>query len=187
MRNMALIAFGVLIALAGLGAYWYWTTTPRYALWTLDRAVRTGDPGTFDRHVDMDSIITASVKQTIDAKARETGLPLGRLFAAFPGAPLGKVAGGVIRETLRDQILTGPPADGALSIHDVAFADATISTINETNARATIPITPQNSDITYEARVTLIRTGNIWRIIEVTNPETLLPLVEDYMGEFAPF
>lgn len=186
MRYIASGIVGGLIVVAVLAGCWYWTTTPQYMLWAIDRAVRTGDPGTFDRHVDLDSIITSGVQAAIDAKSRESGLPLGTLLSQFPGAPLGNIAGGLARERVRTQILEGHDPAGGLTVHDVAFAHGQITETNETNARARIPIHAPGKDVIYEAEVKLVRTGDVWRITEVLNPEALLPLVEDYLDGFNP-
>ncbi|HMM22959.1 MAG TPA: DUF3298 and DUF4163 domain-containing protein [Selenomonadales bacterium] len=61
------------IIIAGLGFYFlYWRNTPEYSLQVIAKAIRTHDLATFEKYVDMDSLISRAIDQTIDAVTNNT-------------------------------------------------------------------------------------------------------------------
>lgn len=57
----------------GLG-YWYWTTTPSYALSQIVASVKNKDCDTFERYVDIDSIVYRAIDDILRGPARESGM-----------------------------------------------------------------------------------------------------------------
>lgn len=62
-----------LTVVVGLG-YWYWTTTPSYALSQIVASVKNRDPDTFQRYVDIDSVTDRAIDELLHGPARESGI-----------------------------------------------------------------------------------------------------------------
>lgn len=63
----------ILTAVIGL-VYWYWTTTPGYALTQIVAAVKNKDPDTFEKYVDIENISYHAVDDLLHGPARESGM-----------------------------------------------------------------------------------------------------------------
>lgn len=63
----------VLTAVIGL-VYWYWTTTPGYALTQIVAAVKNKDPDSFEKYVDIENISYHAVDDLLHGPARESGM-----------------------------------------------------------------------------------------------------------------
>lgn len=63
----------ILTAVIGL-VYWYWTTTPGYALTQIVAAVKNRDPETFEKYVDIENISYHAVDDLLHGPARESGM-----------------------------------------------------------------------------------------------------------------
>lgn len=66
-------------AIFGL-AYWYWTTTPTYALSQIVSAVKNSDIETFEKYVDLESISYRAIDDLLHGPATESGM-----FGKFDG------------------------------------------------------------------------------------------------------
>lgn len=55
-------------------AYWYWTTTPSYALSQIVGAVKNRDCETFEKYVDIESIAYRAIDDVLHGPARESGV-----------------------------------------------------------------------------------------------------------------
>ena len=55
-------------------AYWYWTTTPSYALSQIVGAVKNKDCETFEKYVDIESIAYRAIDDVLHGPARESGM-----------------------------------------------------------------------------------------------------------------
>lgn len=55
-------------------AYWYWTTTPTYALSQIVGAVRNKDTETFEKYVDVETIAYRAIDDVLHGPARESGM-----------------------------------------------------------------------------------------------------------------
>ncbi len=55
-------------------AYWYWTTTPSYALSQIVGAVKNRDCETFEKYVDIESIAYRAIDDVLHGPARESGM-----------------------------------------------------------------------------------------------------------------
>lgn len=55
-------------------AYWYWTTTPSYALSQIVVSVKNRDPETFEKYVDIESIVFRAIDDLLHGPARESGV-----------------------------------------------------------------------------------------------------------------
>lgn len=55
-------------------AYWYWTTTPTYALSQIVGAVKNKDTETFEKYVDIESIAYRAIDDVLHGPARESGM-----------------------------------------------------------------------------------------------------------------
>lgn len=55
-------------------AYWYWTTTPSYALSQIVGAVKNKDVETFEKYVDIESIAYRAIDDVLHGPARESGM-----------------------------------------------------------------------------------------------------------------
>lgn len=55
-------------------AYWYWTTTPSYALSQIVVSVKNKDPETFEKYVDIESIVYRAIDDLLHGPARESGV-----------------------------------------------------------------------------------------------------------------
>ncbi|MBY0551905.1 MAG: hypothetical protein K2W95_31770 [Candidatus Obscuribacterales bacterium] len=63
----------ILTAVIGL-VYWYWTTTPGYALTQIVAAIKNKDPDTFEKYVDIENISYHAVDDLLHGPARESGM-----------------------------------------------------------------------------------------------------------------
>lgn len=71
-RKKYFIVFGIIgIIITGALGYWYWTKTPQYSLKLVQEAVVKHDLATFDKLVDLDTIIPRAIDQLIDAKMND--------------------------------------------------------------------------------------------------------------------
>lgn len=60
---------------AALGlVYWYWTTTPSYAVQQIVNSVRSHDVETFTRYVDLDTMGERALDEIIHGPAKDSGL-----------------------------------------------------------------------------------------------------------------
>lgn len=48
--------------------YWYWLRTPQYSLKVIKEAVETHDLGKFEKHVDIDTLVSRLVDQLLDTR-----------------------------------------------------------------------------------------------------------------------
>ena len=55
-------------------AYWYWTTTPTYALSQIVASVKNKDTETFEKYVDIESIAYRAIDDVLHGPARESGV-----------------------------------------------------------------------------------------------------------------
>jgi len=55
-------------------SYWYWTTTPTYALSQIVGAVKNKDTETFEKYVDVESIAYRAIDDVLHGPARESGM-----------------------------------------------------------------------------------------------------------------
>jgi len=55
-------------------SYWYWTTTPTYALSQIVGAVKNKDSETFEKYVDVESIAYRAIDDVLHGPARESGM-----------------------------------------------------------------------------------------------------------------
>jgi hypothetical protein len=55
--------------------YWYWTTTPAYAINSIIDAVRHHDKQTFEKYVDIDQLASHAFDDIVEGPAREQLLP----------------------------------------------------------------------------------------------------------------
>ena len=55
-------------------AYWYWTTTPSYALSQIVGAVKNRDCETFEKYVDIESVAYRAIDDVLHGPARESGM-----------------------------------------------------------------------------------------------------------------
>jgi hypothetical protein len=70
-RNL-LLALMLLAVCAG-GGFWYWTTTPQYAMQQVSKAIREHDVDTFNNWVDVQSVASAAVDDTLAEPVRAVG------------------------------------------------------------------------------------------------------------------
>lgn len=63
----------ILTAVVGL-VYWYWTTTPGYALTQIVSSVVNKDPDTFEKYVDIENITYHAIDDLLHGPARESGI-----------------------------------------------------------------------------------------------------------------
>ncbi|MBX9686506.1 MAG: DUF2939 domain-containing protein [Candidatus Obscuribacterales bacterium] len=55
-------------------AYWYWTTTPTYALSQIVAAVKNKDTESFEKYVDIESIAYRAIDDVLHGPAKESGM-----------------------------------------------------------------------------------------------------------------
>ena len=79
----------VLLALVGVGGYYYWTTTPEYSLQKILTALEEHDVDTFEKHVDIENFVESAIDQFMLQTLSETTDPeksglesLGNLLGA---------------------------------------------------------------------------------------------------------
>lgn len=83
--------------------YWYWTTTPTYALSQIVGAVRNKDTETFEKYVDLESIAYRAIDDVLHGPAKESGM-LGK-FDSMIGAGIIGIFKPEIAEIARTQVL----------------------------------------------------------------------------------
>jgi hypothetical protein len=92
-----LTLFLIVVALAG-GGYWYWTTTPGYAVLQIKDALKEHDVAKFNKYVDLDSVASNVIDVFVQT-------PMG-IFDAF--GPVGRIVGvglvGFVKPQLVDAI-----------------------------------------------------------------------------------
>lgn len=84
-------------------AYWYWTTTPTYALSQIVGAVRNRDTETFEKYVDVESIAYRAIDDVLHGPAREAGM-FGK-FDSMIGVGIIGLFKPEIAEIARNQVL----------------------------------------------------------------------------------
>src|ERR1700722_18471352 len=71
-----LFPIALLIGVVGL-AFWYWTTTPSYAVNSLVESLRHHDAQQFEKYVDVDSLASHAFDDLLEGPARDE--VLGRM------------------------------------------------------------------------------------------------------------
>lgn len=84
-------------------AYWYWTTTPTYALSQIVAAVKNKDSETFEKYVDIESIAFRAIDDVLHGPARESGM-LGN-FDSMIGVGIIGIFKPEIAEIAKTQVL----------------------------------------------------------------------------------
>lgn len=80
-KNVILIVVGlIIIGLAGY--YWHWTHSPKYSLWQIKKAVKTHDMDSFNKYVDIESVVDRLIDQALEGKLGETKAPSNQWEAA---------------------------------------------------------------------------------------------------------
>lgn len=84
-------------------AYWYWTTTPTYALSQIVAAIKNKDSETFEKYVDIESIAFRAIDDVLHGPARESGM-LGN-FDSMIGVGIIGIFKPEIAEIAKTQVL----------------------------------------------------------------------------------
>jgi hypothetical protein len=66
----AIYPLAMLTAVVGL-VYWYWTTTPQYALAAVVMSVKNHDTAMFEKYVDVDTVAARAFDDVVDGPARK--------------------------------------------------------------------------------------------------------------------
>lgn len=101
--KIVLISTALLIVLAVIGGYWYWTTTPNYSIQQIKKSIENHDVTTFKKHVDTKSLSNRFVDDVIDRTTNEN-LSSGELDSAL-GAGIAKMMKPRLTEALEEQII----------------------------------------------------------------------------------
>lgn len=70
-RKLLIIIVALLVILTGISGYWYWTRTPQYSLDTIRNAIVNHDVILFEKHVDLDSLLSSAIDQAVEAKLKD--------------------------------------------------------------------------------------------------------------------
>ncbi|MBY0359101.1 MAG: DUF2939 domain-containing protein [Candidatus Obscuribacterales bacterium] len=139
-------------------AYWYWTTTPSYALSQIVASVKNRDPETFQRYVDIDSITDRAIDELLHGPARESGI-----FNNL-GNPLGVGIIGFFKPEI---------ADIARSQISNYIAKGNLS--NEELTQKTVVVPAISNTISAPVQPSAIQTAPTATIQPVTTPAPLQP------------
>jgi hypothetical protein len=191
--------FLILLVLVGGLGYWYWTTTPEYAIEQVRNSVRDHDLVKFQKYADTDAIASNMVDDFLAKPMQEvlgTGL-LGRfLTAGLVSMFKQEMVTGTKEQILRfvetgdfvDRSKAIDPGssptpleqvDKRLGFRNHAFKE--IQSIHKDGKIATVDILVHNQvynkDLTVELKMHDL--GRIWRVTELSNlPEITAKIVE---------
>lgn len=71
-RNKKYFLIGlVVLIIAACAGYWYWLQTPQYSLKMVRTAISNHDLTLFQKHVDVDSLVSRAIDQIIDSKMND--------------------------------------------------------------------------------------------------------------------
>lgn len=189
MSKTAKAGIGMLVVvLCAVGFYFlYWTKTPTYSLNLIRESIQKHDVATFEKHVDMDSLYTKAVDDSIVAMDKiQGGDTLSNPFVAGFVQMLKPVAVEALKAATiaavegKDETTTETKkndgsnfASGLRSKTDIE--DATIkdvSTISNEGNEAVVAITLNNKklgkDFTVNLKMAKLDDGT-WKVKEVTN------------------
>lgn len=84
-NNKKLVVVGLIILLVAgaIGGYIYWLRTPQYSLNQIKKAVEQHDLVTFEKHVDIDSLVTRFIDQAISKEMGDSNEDIDTLAAGF--------------------------------------------------------------------------------------------------------
>lgn len=124
----------ILTAVIGL-AYWYWTTTPGYALTQIVLAVKNKDADNFEKYVDIENIAYHAVDDLLHGPARDSGM-FGN-FDNMIGVGIISLFKPEIAEIARSQVLNFIKAGAAANVlpgkSQPAISDASTGTTSQTS------------------------------------------------------
>lgn len=207
MRRTHFFLAGLIVLTGGVGlAGWnIFTGSPKYALAQVRTAVAKHDRDTFERYVDVESVVDHAVDDVFDyaiavLMAESKGDGLATLGAAFGSALIDEMkpaikAGG--RQALLRAVETGSFADAAAEVEalgtsgeiDIAemgsavgFAQETFAGVGDLRQNgdvAAIPLRfrPPRLDTTLTVSARLERINDVWTVSRVTGVDTYLRTV----------
>jgi hypothetical protein len=149
--TIAIAAVAVLVA-AALGTVYYVAGTPQYSLYLLKRAVRDHDRETFDRHFDVDRIVTSAIE-------REVGpLPAGpRIVSQKATDTLIPASDALIRERL-DERFDDPDAAPVMSM--------SVDSVRYQNNAAFVTLRDANDGSTTTLTMERMRDRH-WKVVDI--------------------
>jgi hypothetical protein len=191
--------FLILVALVGGLGYWYWTTTPEYAIEQVRNSVRDHDLVKFQKYADTDAIASNIVDDFLEKPMQEVlgaGL-LGRfLTAGLVGMFKQEMVTGTKEQVVRfvetgdfvdksksvDSGVAPTPleqVDKRLGFRNHAFKE--IESVHKDGKIATVDILVHNQVYNKDLKVELKMNdmGGYWRLTELSNfPEITAKIVE---------
>jgi|GEM_PF-1242923 len=86
------VSFAIIVAVMGLlggAGYWHWTQTPTYSLKKIHQAIKTHDLLLFEKHVDLEGVITRFIDDVMTVPTKEMdslsgALAMGMISALKP-------------------------------------------------------------------------------------------------------
>ncbi len=158
--KFAIAALVVLLACGGIGWYW-WTTTPQYALSQIRKAYETHNTDLALKYIDVDKIFD-NLWASIEAKMAQQVASTDNGFAAF-GALLGQTMvqnmKPTIKENLRTQLLDSIKT-GATATSSIASLSAHYSISHDGDT-----VIVSSSDSTFKLHME--KENGVWRIVAI--------------------
>ena len=168
----------VIVALAGVAGYAYWTS-PRYSLRQIKNAAEQKDIATFEKYVDLRAVCDSAVDRFLeqaqrdDKPGRSDGDRLGRMLGAGLLRVLKPTMVDALQSEIRQGIAEGRVAEGRkrpqVRIEEMDRAGATANAWLRMPGHAFDP--PRERDV--RVRIRLRDMGRYWQVYEVVQLEGL--------------
>jgi hypothetical protein len=172
-RKLALFAIAlVVVAVIGGGLYWYWSTSPRYALQQMALALKTRDMKKFFSYVDLKAVLNNFIESSDQDLAKPEGdkddkwnrlsRQMGRKFARFLLPKLFESFEKEIRGVLEKQLLS---LDNTKILAVAAAATTARIEVQGEVARVTL-VDPRTKQSLHFQMQRQPQTG-VWQIVAV--------------------
>lgn len=170
----------LLIGVIGGGLWWYsFVRSPAYSIGRLARAVETRDWAGFETYVDVDSVVSSAVDDSVDDLVNPDS-DLGRLAASIGDAvkpALVQQSKNVLKRTIESGRVRFDNRLGPLGSHAVAMRVETVERGEDVAVvRVPVPVAGKRIDLLLRME----RVGEYWQVVRIENPEDL-PLAD--LGE----
>ncbi|HEY9783788.1 MAG TPA: hypothetical protein V6D17_00205 [Candidatus Obscuribacterales bacterium] len=185
------LVLAVLVALIGGGGYWYWTTTPQFAVQQAKDAVKKHDLKTFEKYVDLKTVSSEMaddlLKKPVIAMLGE-GI-FGHIIAATFTGLFKPQFTRQVEDDLRHYVEFGNwgeaqsplgGVDSKLGVHKHKFKEITGVSTEGSIGQVTV-VLENESEANKQLLVIFMmrKVDNHWQIISVKNfPEIIGKLVE---------
>lgn len=171
---VGLVALACAVVLVAAGGFWYYTTTPTYAIGRIEKAVRDHDAALFEKHVDLEAVLGRAFDQVLAPGSNEGQHSggwgdLGRVLGATLLKP--QVVGKLKQQVLADVEAGRMPAAESLSTRPTFEG---LDSVRRDGAQALATLRVRDGERLLLVEVRMRERGGTWQVIEIANLRQLV-------------